>query len=306
MPSPRTLIAIDWGSTNFRARLVVDGRVTASAESADGIRNRDGRDFDAILADRCGDWHRDHPGARVLMSGMIGSREGWREAPYAPAPAGVADLAARLITVDSRVFGSVGIVPGVRWDDPDTGLTDVMRGEETQIAGLLPALPPGGAIVCLPGTHSKWVVCRDGRIERFRTWFTGEAFDLLTRGSLISGSGAPADPRGAAFARGLELSGAGGGLLHHLFLGRTEMLAGRVSADDLRSLISGVLVGHEIREAGRFAAGLPILLVTGSAAAAATGRALERLGIPFASVESCSHADGLAAIEAAREEAGAG
>ncbi|MBL9154060.1 MAG: 2-dehydro-3-deoxygalactonokinase [Verrucomicrobiales bacterium] len=300
MPTPdHTLIAVDWGSTNLRARLVCDGQLVATASSADGIRHRNGRDYDDILADLCGAWKEAHPEARVLMSGMIGSREGWQEAPYAPAPAGVADLAARLIRVTSRHFGRIEIVPGVRWDDPDTGLTDVMRGEETQIAGLLPDLPSAGAVVCLPGTHSKWVLCHAGRIERFRTWFTGEAFDLLTRGSLIAGSGAPADPACGAFARGIDLSATGGGLLHHLFLGRTEMLTGRVAPDDLRSLISGVLIGHEIREAVPFTGGLPIYLAGDSPAAVATASALQIFAIPHHAVPGESQLAGLLAIAGA-------
>lgn len=278
------LIAVDWGSTNLRAKLFIDDRVTASFESPDGIRHRDGRAFEDILAAACGTWKRDHPAARVLMSGMIGSREGWREAPYAPAPAGLADLAARFVSVESPGFGEIEIVPGVRWDDPDTGRTDVMRGEETQIVGLLPDLPESGAVVCLPGTHSKWVVCRGGRIERFRTWLTGEAFDSLTRsGSLIAGSGdgVPVEIGSDVFARGLEFSGGKGGLLHHLFLGRTEMLTGRVEATALRTLVSGLLVGHEIREALQFSAGLPIWLVGGSPAAQATAQALKWFGLDF-------------------------
>jgi 2-dehydro-3-deoxygalactonokinase len=277
------LIAVDWGSTNLRAKLFLDGCVAASVESPDGIRHRDGRAFEDILAAACGAWKRDHPDARVLMSGMIGSREGWREAPYATAPAGLAELAARFVSIESPVFGEISIVPGVRWDDPATGRTDVMRGEETQIAGLLPDLPASGAVVCLPGTHSKWVVCRSGRIERFRTWLTGEAFDSLTRpGSLIAGSGdGTVDVESEVFARGLECSDGEGGLLHHLFLGRTEMLTGRVDPADLRTFVSGLLIGHEIREALRFAAGLPIWLVGQSPAAGATARALRWQRLDF-------------------------
>lgn len=291
------LIAIDWGSTNLRARLVIDGEVVAAIDTPDGIRHRDGRDYDAILAAACGPWLAAHPGARVLMSGMIGSREGWREAPYAQAPAGIADLAARLISVDSATFGRIAIVPGVRWDPPGGDTTDVMRGEETQIAGLLAGLPAAGAVVCLPGTHSKWVVCRHGRIERFRTWLTGEAYDLLTRGSLISGSGGEADPASPAFARGIDLSATEGGLLHHLFLGRTEMLTGRVAAADLRSLVSGLLIGHEIREARLFSTDLPVYLAGDSPAAMATARALDLCGIPHHRVPGDPHLDGLLAIE---------
>ena len=294
---PDVFIAVDWGSTNFRARLVEGNRVLDSVESPDGIRNRDGRDYESILESHCAPWRERHPNAPVLMSGMIGSREGWREAPYVSTPAAISDLAANVITVPSRNFGEIGIVPGVRHDIETSGVTDVMRGEETQVAGLLASLPAEGATVCLPGTHSKWIHCREGRIEAFRTWLTGEAFELLTKGSLIAGTGGAADPESPAFARGLELSGGDGGLLHHLFLGRTEMLTGRVAAEDLRSLVSGLLIGQEIRSAAEFSSSRPVHLIGTSPASAATARALEWFGIPAETVTEDIHLRGLIAIQ---------
>lgn len=272
------LLLIDWGSTNLRAKLIVHDRVISLREASDGIRHCQGRDYDGILTSLCGDWKKKHPDLRVIMSGMIGSREGWREAPYVNAPAGVFDLAAKAITVTSRTFGEIFLLPGVRCDDPDTGTSDMMRGEETQVAGLLTDLPHEGSTVCLPGTHSKWVHCRDGRLGHFRTFLTGEAFALLTRDSLIAGSGGPPDPDSPAFARGLDLSGKEGGLLHHLFLGRTEMLAGHVDATELPSVVSGILIGHEIREAMKICPDPPVYLIGDSLAARATAKALEWFG----------------------------
>lgn len=289
-------LLIDWGSTNVRAKIVVQGRVVSSRESRDGIRHCQGRDYDAILTSLCGDWKNAHPDLRVIMSGMIGSREGWCEAPYVNAPAGLFDLAAKAIAVTSRLFGEVYLLPGVRCDDPDTGTTDVMRGEEIQVAGLLTDLPHEGATVCLPGTHSKWVQCCDGRLGNFRTFLTGEAFALLTRDSLIAGSGTPPDPDSPAFARGLALSGNDAGLLHHLFLGRTEMLAGRVEAQELSSLISGILIGHEIREALKIFRDASLYLVGESPAARATAKGLEWFGREFHLVSDDVHLHGMMVI----------
>jgi 2-dehydro-3-deoxygalactonokinase len=231
---------------------------------------------------------------------MIGSREGWVEAPYVSAPAGVRDLANKAVTVKSLTFGSIYLIPGVRRDDPDNTTTDVMRGEETQVAGLLTDLPHEGATVCLPGTHSKWVHCRDGRIESFRTFPTGEAFALLTRDSFIAGSadGGSPDPTSPTFARGLELSGRDGGLLHHLFLGRTEMLADRVTLADLPTLISGILIGHEVRESAKVCPDSPVYLIGDSPAARATARALEWFGIDSAVVRDDVHLQGMMMIAA--------
>ncbi len=277
--SPPPLLAVDWGSTHLRARLVLEGAPAASAASADGIRHRAGRDCDDILASLCGAWAAEHPGLRVVASGMVGAREGWREAPYMAAPCGPDELAAAAVAVPSAIFGEVVIVPGVRHDDPDRGTTDVMRGEETQVLGLLGSLPDGGAALCLPGTHSKWVLCRGGRILAFRTWLTGEAYERLSRDSLISGDGSPADPASRAFALGFAAAEGPGGLLHQLFLARTAMLAGRLDASGVRSFVSGLLVAHELREALDFAAGLPVHLVGDSPAVAATAAGLALSGI---------------------------
>ncbi len=301
--SGHPLIAIDWGSTHLRAKLVIDGAAVDQVASADGIRNRRGRDFDDILQSQCGRWRKKFPGIPVMMSGMIGSREGWAEVPYVTTPTGVADLAGALATVSSRHFDTVTIVPGVRFDPPGGDTTDVMRGEETQVSGVLAARPETGVVtICLPGTHSKWVVCRDRRIEAFRTWLTGEAFERLTSDSLLCGEGGGiVDPACAAFARGLELSATDGGLLHHLFLGRTEMLTGRVAAADLRGLISGLLLGHEIREARKFARG-PLFLVGDSPAAKATARALEYFDLACEHITDHDvHLAGLLAIRAAAQ-----
>jgi 2-dehydro-3-deoxygalactonokinase len=294
-PSP-TLIAVDWGSTHFRAKLVIEGLVVASAAAPDGIRNLAGRSCSEVLAGHCAAWNHTQPGIPVLISGMAGAREGWHEAPYVAAPASIASLAAALVRVPDALFGEVGIIPGVRCDDPDIPTTDVMRGEETQVAGLIPELPDSGATVCLPGTHSKWVSVRGGRIESFRTWLTGEAYERLTRESLISGDGTPADPSSSAFRLGVEQSALPGGCLHHLFLGRTHLLSGRITASEVRSFVSGALVGHEIREAALSAPDRPVHLVGDSPATEATAAGLSILGIPFVPSGGDLHLAGILAI----------
>lgn len=293
------LIAVDWGSTHLRAKLLAsDGSVVASATSSHGILHREGRDCDEILSSLCGDWKRNHPEAKVVMSGMIGSREGWHEIPYVLAPCGIADLAAASVPVPSATFGEVFITPGVRYDDPNTNTSDVMRGEEAQVAGRLAAIPEGGAVLCLPGTHSKWVCCRGKEILSFRTWLTGEAYERLTRDSLISGDGTPADPESRAFQQGLEASQGPGGLLHHLFLGRTGMLTGQFGANRVRSFVSGLLIGHEIREARQFSPGLPVYLIGQTPAAVATAAGLRHLGIKYEAIGGDAHLAGILAINA--------
>jgi len=296
-PLSAPLIAVDWGSTHLRAKLILpDGTVAETAASPEGIRHLGGRDSEGILASLCGAWKQAYPGADVVMSGMIGSREGWREVPYVLAPCSLTDLAVSALTVSSAHFGEVTILPGVRLDDSAIGTTDVMRGEETQVAGTLASLPPEGATLCLPGTHSKWVRCRSGMIESFRTWLTGEAYERLTRESLISGDGSPAVSGSRAFFLGLDQAGGQGGLLHQLFLGRTGMLTGRFGPGEVRSFVSGLLIGHEIREATAFSPDLPVRLIGDTPAADATAAGLRYLGIPHDRITGDTHLAGVLAL----------
>ncbi len=200
--------------------------------------------------------------------------------------------------VPDAIFGEVRIIPGVRCDDPDLPATDVMRGEETQLADSSPSSRLG-ATVCLPAPirSGPWSVRPDRILPHL---VTGEAYERLTRDSLISGDGTPADPSSAAFRLGVEQSALPGGCLHHLFLGRTHLLSGRISAAEVRSFVSGVLVGHEIREAIRFAPDRPVHLVGDSAAGEATAAGLTVLGLPFVPARGDLHLAGILAIASRR------
>jgi 2-dehydro-3-deoxygalactonokinase len=291
------MIIIDWGSTNLRAKLVVNGRVEEQRATGMGIKNVRQNKFEAALVELCGDWRGRYPDFDILMSGMVGSREGWVETPYCRTPAGVGDLAAAVVGLETVTMGDAYIVPGLRHDFPD-GSTDVMRGEETEVFGVLAKRAAGALAVCAPGTHSKWVNCQEGRIIDFRTWFTGEAFEKLTQDSLISGGGTGGSEQidDDAFVRGLVLSGGSGGLLHHLFLGRTEMLTGRVAAEHLPGLVSGLLLGHEIREARQFAKG-PIQLIGNNQAAGVYGRAFDWFGLSYTRWDEDVHLAGMLALQ---------
>ncbi len=291
-----SLIAVDWGSTNLRAKLIVDGTLVDYRVSGQGIKNVAGGGFEKVLFSLCGDWKKERSGLQVVMSGMIGSREGWAEVPYCRTPVGLEDLAGSLVAVESESMGAIFIVPGLRHDFAD-GTTDVMRGEETEVLGVLEEVKGAEVTVCGPGTHSKWVNCRGGEIVSFRTWFTGEAFEKLTQDSLISGGVVDGDGSvdDAAFVRGLEHSGRPGGVLHHLFLGRTDMLTKRVQAEHLPGLISGLLIGHEIREAGKFAEG-EIQLVGNNQSAQLYGQAFDYFELPYVRWQQDVHLAGMLAL----------
>jgi 2-dehydro-3-deoxygalactonokinase len=239
------MIAVDWGTSSLRIyRLDESGAIRARRESPSGIMSVAGGAFAETLEAQLQDWIDDTP---IVMSGMIGSRQGWREVPYAECPAGAADIARLMQPIEWGDGRRAWIAPGLCCRD-ESGVPDVMRGEETQIIGALAELPAGAATICLPGTHSKWVAWRDGRIAGFATAMTGEVFAVLRRHSILGrlmaegGDGHDAD----AFAAGLRRAGEAGGLLHHLFGARTRGLFGELGETALPSYLSGILIGHEI------------------------------------------------------------
>ena len=239
------MIAVDWGTSSLRAyRLDEAGRVRERREAPAGIMTIADGGFAAALEAQLGDWVDDAP---IVMSGMIGSRQGWREIAYAACPAGVAEIARGMQPIRWGKGRRAWIVPGLSCRDA-AGVPDVMRGEETQIVGALADLPRGAATICLPGTHSKWVILRDGRIAGFSTAMTGEVFAVLRRHSILGRLMTAEAERhdAAAFAAGLRRAGDADGVLHHLFGARTRGLFGEIAEDALPSYLSGILIGHEI------------------------------------------------------------
>ncbi|PNS08538.1 2-dehydro-3-deoxygalactonokinase [Solilutibacter silvestris] len=243
-----TLIGGDWGTSNLRLfRFDAGGAVLETREAARGVLAVTDGGFEAELATLLGDW-LDSGRARILLSGMIGSRQGWREAPYVACPADAAAIALQSLAVASAL-GEIRILPGVQVERGD-GCLDVMRGEETQIFGV--TMRDGGAqLVVTPGTHSKWVRVKGGRIVDFATYMTGELYALLKThsilGRLIEGD-AHDD---AAFAAGVQRALDEPALSKLLFSARSEGLFGRIAPTALSAYLSGLLVGAEVQAALR-------------------------------------------------------
>lgn len=241
------LIGLDWGTTHLRAMLFDgDGAVHEARTRAWGIRQLPEGGFEAALSSICESW----PSAPVLATGMVGSRQGWREVGYVDTPADVDALAAGIVELNSRDGRRFHIVPGVR----DAATADVMRGEETQVIGALALRPELAAHVrlLLPGTHSKWVEVRDGRIVRLTTLMTGELYALLRQHSIL-GAGIPTDKSPAfdavAFDAGVRAARetAAAGALTRLFSARALMLDGQLTLDAVPDYLSGLLIGEELR-----------------------------------------------------------
>jgi len=243
------MIAVDWGTSSLRLyRLDENGHVCERRRSERGLQASAGQ-FEAVLAEEIAGWND----PLLILSGMVGSRSGWREVPYLPCPAGIDDLANALVPLQASALAdrALWIVPGVS-DTGSDAVPDVMRGEETQLAALLAVLPRGNHVVCLPGTHSKWVSVADGKVRRLTTALTGELYAVLRNHSLLGKLMPEDDSRfdAWAFESGLKRSRQTGGLLHHLFGVRTLGLFNEMEGSALPSYLSGLLIGHEILASG--------------------------------------------------------
>ena len=265
-------VAVDWGTTNRRAyRVAPDGSLADEMEDERGILSVGAGGFDAAVAEirvRMGD-------LPMLMAGMIGSNRGWVEAPYAPCPAGLPELAQRVKWVEP---GRIGIVPGVSFSEGNAA--DVMRGEEVQILGAFAdGIVPSDAVICHPGTHNKWIRLEDGRITAFRTVMTGELFNLLKGHSILADLlSQPAD-LGSAFAEGVRAGLSGDVLTAELFSVRARVLLGKAPREEAASFTSGLLIGADLRFGLQFAGDTEIVVMARpelsrlyAAAAAVAGR----------------------------------
>lgn len=231
-------IAVDWGTTNRRAWLVDrEGGVADEFADALGLLSVPPNGFEPAVAsirEKLGDYP-------MLLAGMVGSDKGWRKVPYLNCPVDAQMLADNVLWVEPL---QTGIVPGVCQIQ---GRADVMRGEEVQVFGAI-AEPSASAdaYICHPGTHTKWIRLRQGKIDSFQTMMTGEIFDLLKTESILSAQMAsPATPD-PAFQAGLDEIRAGIPLLSALFGVRARYLLGQ-GGDTGASFASGLLIGSDVQ-----------------------------------------------------------
>ena len=260
-------IAVDWGTTHLRAWVFGPGGTRiAGLSSADGMGRLSPEQFESALLSLIDPYLPEDRRTPIIACGMVGARQGWVEAPYARAPCpppGVRDAVLAPVR-DSRL--AVRILPGVSQAAP----ADVMRGEETQIAGVLAGDPGFDGVICLPGTHTKWVHAGGGEIVGFRTFMTGELYALLSERSVLK----------HGLKHGLQLRTARDDWDQDAFLEAVDdmMASPRSLAADLFSLratallhdlppaaararLSGLLVGSELAGARAFWAGRRVVLV---------------------------------------------
>ena len=243
------LIALDWGSTSVRGFLIGgSGQILETRSAMLGASVMTGADdYAAALHRLCADWIELQPELPILACGMVGSKHGWLEVPYALCPGGNRQLGAGIAAVPGC---AVHIVPGLLYQ-PDGSAPDVMRGEETQILGALHLHPALSRLSCLilPGTHSKWAQIQDGQVCSFATHMTGELFAVLRTHSVL-GKLMPdqlSEPDLPSFLAGVDAAICEQGLTHALFAVRTLGLTGKLTGAQLQDYLSGLLIGAEIK-----------------------------------------------------------
>lgn len=268
-------IAVDWGTSNLRAWAMGSKGFLAEASSEEGMSRLSRNEFEPALLRLVGPW-LNKAETTVIACGMVGSRQGWHEAPYRTAPCTPIHSGSlvQVPTQDPRI--RVLIAPGIKQTSP----ADVMRGEETQIAGALALRPDFDGILCLPGTHTKWAHVSAGEIVSFQTFMTGEMFELLSRQSVLrhglaeSGwdDGAFSDAVSDALARPERIAA-------KLFSLRAEGLIAGLSAQKARARLSGLLIGIELAASKPYWLGQAVALIGSEGLSQIYAKALDQQGI---------------------------
>ena len=242
-------IAGDWGTTHLRLFLCDADGTALDHRSGPGAVESAGR-FATVLASQTAAWEAQHGRLPAVLCGMVGSSLGWVQAPYVPCPARPEQIAAACTAIDD---GRIHIVPGLSCHNR-FGAPDLLRGEETQLLGALDLLQPG-QLVCLPGTHTKWVVVEEGQVRDFFTAPTGELFAVLRDHSVLvrppQGGDAALDTE--AFNKGLASVAAQPDvqILHRLFECRSRPLSGDLPPTAAAAYLSGLLIASDVHGALR-------------------------------------------------------
>jgi 2-dehydro-3-deoxygalactonokinase len=239
-------IALDWGTTSFRAYHVgADGRVEDTISAPEGILAVQDGAFEEALERHIGAWDVKLP---VMAAGMITSRQGWIELPYLPCPASAADLARALHMHTTGSGRRIAFATGLSYRAPN-GMPDVMRSEEVQVFG---SLDLGVNHFVTPGTHSKWITTRGDQLLRYSTYVTGEVYAALKDHTILGRLMTPGPDDDEAFAMGVRAAlDDPAGFLHRIFSARSLGLFGELAPEAIASYLSGQVIGTEVAHAIR-------------------------------------------------------
>lgn len=256
-------VGVDWGTTHVRAfAMNADDKLINQVSSKQGMASLKPGEYESALLALLKPWLLEQRCLPVYACGMVGAKQGWQEAPYRSVPTSpisVENLSS-IATVDKRI--SVFLLPGLSQANP----ADVMRGEETQLAGLLQASPSFSGSVCLPGTHSKWVVLEHGVVRSFKTYLTGELFGILSQYSVLKHSVQTQDlaqelDTTACVTAASSVIEHGTSLSSSLFGVRAKGLLNDVPASDSRATLSGLLIGEELADSKILWADVTVTLI---------------------------------------------
>jgi 2-dehydro-3-deoxygalactonokinase len=306
-------IALDWGSTRLRAYALSASSNTCGAvftemrEADTGVFAVQDQRFESTLRALIGDWLDAHQNIEICAAGMIGSANGWAEAPYVRVPAALGDLRAACIEVPfAQSAHRLKIVPGVR--QGEGAATDVMRGEEIQIFGALVDAKQQDGVFILPGTHCKWAIVQGGAIVAFRTHYTGELYQWLsTQSSVAKVAPVVSANDDAAFDEGVARAlAAPGALLHHMFTLRASVVARERTGAWAANAMRGVLIGHDVAQGIAYCtqylrrsfdhnASIPTL-IGASALCAQYAQVLARAGVKARTLDADVSVNGLAQL----------
>ena len=283
MGSKIAWIAVDWGTSNLRLwALDADDRVLERRQDSRGMGALTSPEFPIVFAELARDWLTGAPAKPVMVCGMAGATGGWRSAPYVDVPARPEDIAGQALVLDDAPAGArIFLLPGLCQRGAEA--PDIMRGEETQLLGFILRHPTYSGLVCLPGTHCKWVRVEHGVLTGFTTFATGELFALLAQHSILRRSLERPDPPAPAdggFEAGLaEGQAAPERLTSLIFRLRAGDVLFERAAGWNRDNLSGLLIGAETATAlAGVEAATPVALLAGGLLRLRYRRAIERAG----------------------------
>ncbi|WP_068114059.1 2-dehydro-3-deoxygalactonokinase [Tropicimonas marinistellae] len=269
-------IAVDWGTSSLRAwGIGTDGAVLWSEASDTGMGGLGPSEFEPAFLDLVGHRLGESGPVRVIACGMVGARQGWVEARYRSVPCAPLDpVLTPAPTEDGRL--DFRIISGLSQSNP----ADVMRGEETQIAGFQALNPKFDGVICLPGTHSKWVHVSAGEVVSFQTFMTGDLFAAIAGHTVLRHSVRTEDWSETAFAAAVDDAvSRPEKLAARLFSLRAEGLLADLPAADARSRLSGLLIGAELAAARPYWLGQNVAIVGAKGISARYASALSALGV---------------------------
>ncbi len=277
-------IGVDWGTSNLRAFAIgSSGEVVDQQTSDRGMGALKSHEFEPALLELIAPWLEEGQVTKVFACGMVGARQGWCEADYRKVPcAPVSSVGmTRVSTVDRRI--SVHILPGLSQSEP----ADVMRGEETQIAGYLSQNQGFSGYICLPGTHSKWVEIKGGEVVGFQTFMTGELFSILSKHSVLQHSLTDIGFDHDVFiAAALNAVSAPLSPIVDMFSLRANTLLHNQSPEEASARLSGMLIGQELGAMDAHWASNPVVLIGASEIVELYRELLDQLGVAVSTMSA--------------------